>query len=126
MVQNFWGFTVGILTTCQQITVEAAAVLYGHNQFIFDEACDGMICGHPDCGTHVECDMTVMYIWLCLIGARNRYFLRRIQIRITSPAFLCCERKFRYFDDRLMPWCYAVEVFLGKAFSLLAKATSLN
>ena len=121
---NSRGLNLDILTTCHKINVEAAAVLYGHNQFVFDDMCNGMICDM--CEEELESNLTTMYQWLCEIGEQNRCMLRRIQIRSSRDEFMVHNSKLWYGYTPGLRYCYYSQDMLGKAFSLLAKGHNLE
>ncbi|MCJ1228710.1 hypothetical protein MMC12_005371 [Toensbergia leucococca] len=75
---------ISFLRVSKQIYDEAGAIFYGENQFLFEDRSYS----YGPCDENVqENDFTTMYLWLLMIGTKNRATIRHIRLNFSTALF---------------------------------------
>lgn len=112
--------SLGLLRICKLVNQEASAVLYGRNNFVFDDS------SHQ--GKSLENistnDFLFLYPWLVLIGEHNRMRLRWIEFTFTRSEYLYCRGEWNLLDTETTE--HNDGRYLIDAIALLAKGHALT
>ena len=144
--------TMGLLTTCRRINMEASAVLYGSNEFTFYSEyfknCGTFQCrycnrhqrnddyhsnydhpsnDHPNDGRSRDSQFAHVYAFLSSIGKENRLRIRTLLIKFSAGDFRLnlSERKTASEED-LHQDDLARGLYIGRAMELFSYAHNLS